>query len=203
MRTIYSILYINLNTTLNERVSIGVLVSNGLKNYFKYSTEKLSAFKSILNNERYGLVKNYLRSIEREIGFNDIKTSSQLFGNREFKNDWVNESYLTYLSKYSNNIVQFSLPKTIDVELNDINYKRIFEKYIFRYSEEIKFAPVFDVHSVVKTKLFPRIEKRVNLEKTLTSNDFVNLFAPKYIFYRWNRYFNSNWFKFSKYSLRL
>ncbi|WP_299672257.1 hypothetical protein [uncultured Polaribacter sp.] len=178
MKTIYSILYVNLNTTLNERVSIGVVVSNGIKNYFKYSIEKLSAFKGILNNERYGLIKNYLKSIEKQIGASSVNISSQLFEKKEFQNNWVNESYLTYLSKYSNNIVQFSLPKSIDVELNSNNFKRIFEKYIFRYSEEINVTPIFNVHSVVKTQLFPKIEKRVNLEKTLTSNDFENLFAP-------------------------
>jgi hypothetical protein len=178
MKTIYSILYVNLNTTLNERVSIGVVVSNGVKNYFKYSIDKLSAFKGLLSSERYGLIKNYLKSIEKQIGDSSVNVSNQLFEKKEFKNNWVNESYLTYLSKYSNNIVQFSLPKSIDVELNSNNFKRIFEKYIFRYSEEINVTPIFNVHSVVKTQLFPKIEKRVNLEKTLTSNDFDNLFAP-------------------------
>lgn len=178
MKTIYSILYVNLNTTLEERVSIGVVVSNGIKNYFKYSTDKLSAFKGLLNTERYGLIKNYLKSIEKQIGDSNVSITSPLFEKKEFQNNWVNKSYLTYLSKYSNNIVQFSLPKSIDVELNSNNFKRIFEKYIFRYSEEINVTPIFNVHSVVKTQLFPKIEKRVNLEKTLTSGDFDNLFAP-------------------------
>ena len=79
MKTIYSILYVNLNTTLNERVSIGVLVSNGLKSYFKFSSDKLSAFKGILNNERYGLVKSYLKSIDKEIVSDDIVESNKLF----------------------------------------------------------------------------------------------------------------------------
>ncbi|UAM98372.1 hypothetical protein K8354_00665 [Polaribacter litorisediminis] len=178
MKTIYSILYVNLNTTLNERVSIGLVVTNGIKNYFKFSADKLLALKGLLNNERHGLIKNYLKSIEKEIGHFNENNSSQLFEKKEFRHNWVNESYLTYLSKYSNNIVQFSLPKSIDVELNSNNFKRIFEKYIFKYSEEIKVTPIFNVHSVVKKQLFPKIEKRVNLEKTLTSNDFDNLFAP-------------------------
>lgn len=178
MKTIYSILYVNLNTTLNERVSVGVLVSNGLKNYFKFSSDKLSAFKGILNNERYGLVKSYLRSIEKEIVSYDNVDSHKLFTKRDFKNNWINEGYLFYLSRYSNNIIQFSEPKTIDVDLNDNTFKRIFEKYIFKFSEETKVESEYNVHSIVKKQLFPKIQERVNIEKTLTSHDFENLFAP-------------------------
>ena len=177
MRTIYSILYVTLNITLNERVSIGVLMTNGLEHYFKYSQEKLLAFKNILDSERYSLVKNYLKSVEREIGFN-IENSNQLFTKKEIKSDWINESYMTYLSKYSNNIIQFSVPKSIDIGLNSDNFRRVFEKYIFQYSEKVKEIIESDVHFKVKQNLFPKIEKRVNLEMTLTSNDFENLFAP-------------------------
>lgn len=178
MKTIYSILYVNLNTTLNERVSIGVLVTNGLKNYFKFSSDKLSAFKGILNNERYGLVKSYLKSIDKEIVSDDVIDSNKSFIKRDYKIDWVNESYLVYLSKYSNNIIQFSEPKAIDIDLNDNTFKKIFEKYIFKFSEDINVASEFNVHSIVKKQLFPKIQKRVNIEKTLTSDDFENLFAP-------------------------
>lgn len=177
MKTLYSILYVTLNTTLNERVSIGVLMSNGFENYFKYSHEKLTAFKNILDSERYNVVKNYLKSLEREIGFS-LENSNQLFTKRELKNDWINEGYITYLSKYSNNIIQFSTPKSIDIDLNSDNFRRVFEKYIFKYTEEVDEIIEFNVYSKVKQDLFPKIESRVNIEMTLTSNDFENLFAP-------------------------
>jgi len=174
MKTIYSILYVTLNTTLNERVSVGMLMSDGFEHYFKFSSEKLTAFKGILNNERFSIVKNYLKSVEKDICFKP----HQLFTQKELKNDWINEGYISYLSKYSNNIIQFSAPKTIDIDLNTDNFKRVFEKYIFRYTEEIDEIIEFNVYSKVKENLFPKIENRVNLELTLTSNDFENLFAP-------------------------
>jgi len=174
MKTIYSILYVTLNTTLNERVSVGMLMSDGFEHYFKFSSEKLTAFKGILNNERFNIVKNYLKSVEKDICFKP----HQLFTQKELKNDWINEGYISYLSKYSNNIIQFSAPKTIDIDLNTDNFKRVFEKYIFRYTEEIDEIIEFNVYSKVKENLFPKIENRVNLELTLTSNDFENLFAP-------------------------
>ncbi|SFW77242.1 hypothetical protein SAMN02927921_04206 [Sinomicrobium oceani] len=177
MRTIYSILYVNLNAALNERVSIGLLVSNGSKNYFKFSSDKLLALKGILSDERYRLIKSYLKSIEKDLG-KAAADANKLISERDFKNDWINERYLGYLSKYSNNIIQFSEPKVIDINLEDNTFKRIFEKYIFKYAEETNIAPAFNVHAIVKKKLFPKIAERVNIEKTLTSTDFENLFAP-------------------------
>ncbi|MCV9928908.1 hypothetical protein OIU83_14650 [Flavobacterium sp. LS1R49] len=174
MKTIYSILYVTLNAALNERVSVGILMSNSFEHYFKFSSEKLGALKGILNSERYNLVKNYLKSIEKEICLN----SNQLFSERELKNNWINEGYIIYLSKYSNNIVQFSAPKPIDVDLNIDTFKRIFEKYIFRYTEEVNETIGLNIYSKVKQDLFPKIEDRVNLEMILTSNNFENLFAP-------------------------
>lgn len=177
MKTIYSILYVTLNTTLNERISIGVLMSNGFEHKFKYSQEKLNAFKSIINNEKFHVVKNYLKSIENEFLYNN-DNSNRLFENKDFKGNWVSEGYLSYLSRYSNNIIQFSSPKVIDVELNSDNFRRVFEKYIFKYSEEIQEIVSLDIHHKVKQNLFPKIENKVNLELSLTSNDFENLFAP-------------------------
>lgn len=39
MKTIYTILYITLNTALKEKVSIGLLLSNGKDHIFKYSLD--------------------------------------------------------------------------------------------------------------------------------------------------------------------
>ncbi len=174
MKTIYSILYVTINATLNERISVGVLMTNGIEHYFKYSSEKLLAIKGILEDERYNIVKTYLKSIEKEIGFEE----TQFFNKSNIKTNWVNEGYLSYLSQYSNNIIQFSSPKNIDVELNLLNFRRVFEKYVFKIFEEKDEMETVNIHDIVKIKLFPKIASKVNLEKMITSNDFENLFAP-------------------------
>jgi len=177
MKTIYSILYVTFNAALNERVGIGMVMSNGLDHQFKYSPDKLAIVKHILDEERYLIVKSYLRSIERDIS-NEKGQEEQLLFGQTFKNSWVNEGYINYLSQYSNNIIQFSSPKVIDVELNDANFKRVFEKYIFKYGGEDDLIPKADVYGRVQQELFPKIKDRVNLNRTLTSHDFGNLFTP-------------------------
>ncbi|CAA7386743.1 hypothetical protein [Chryseobacterium fistulae] len=177
MKTIYSILYIPLNATLGERLSIGILMTNGKDYYFKYSLDKLNAIKGIINTEKIHIIKSYLRALEKEVNFED---DSVLF-HKELVNlsNWVNETYLSYLSKYSNNIIQFSNPKIIDIDLNENNFRRLFEKYVYKFDiglkEDEKNVNVLDT---VKKYLYPIIEKNVNIDITLTSLNFKNLFAP-------------------------
>lgn len=58
------------------------------------------------------------------------------------------------------------------------SFKRVFEKYIFRYADEIHETSTVDVYTRVRQELFPKIKDRVNLTPTLTSEDFEYLFTP-------------------------
>lgn len=178
MRTIFSILYIPISATLDEKVSIGLLMSNGEHHLFKYSHQKLHAIKGLLSNESYLILKTYLKSLEKEINVTEEREDKLFTVEISSKAKWVNHSYISYLSKYSNNLLQFSEPKFIDVNLTNDNYRRIFEKYIFEYEESVNFDNVHTIYENVKTKLYPKIDGKVNIDRTLTSDDFSNLFAP-------------------------
>lgn len=178
MKTLFSILYVPISATLDEKVSIGLLMFNGEQHFFKYSTSKLLAIKGLLDSESNTILKTYLRTLEKEIN-NDAENVDELFSlDNTLKANWVNSSYISYLSKYSNNLIQFSEAKTIDIELSSSNFKRIFEKYIFQYDEATVIDDSFDIYNKVKTKLYPNIIGKVNVDRTITPNDFKNLIAP-------------------------
>lgn len=177
MKTIYSILYVTLNTALNEKVSIGLLMFDGEYDMFRYSTDKLLALKGIIEPERYNLIKGYLRSLENDINSETDKT--RLFENEALKKNWVSEGYISYLSRYSNNLIQFSEPKAIDIIYTPENFKRLFEKYIYVFDQQIAaIITEQDVVKKVRQLLYPKITNRVNLDKSLDSTHFENLFAP-------------------------
>lgn len=176
MKTIYSILYVTLNTALNEKVSIGLLMSDGKYDRFRFSTDKLLALKGIIEPERYNLVKGYLKSLESDI--NVAGDEKVVFENKALKNNWVNEGYISYLSRYSNNLIQFSEPKTIDILFSPENYKRIYEKYIYAFDQKIEEVFVESIFTKVKQELYPKITNRVNLDFSLDSSHFENLFVP-------------------------
>ncbi|MCC7454468.1 MAG: hypothetical protein IT222_09905, partial [Crocinitomix sp.] len=120
----------------------------------------------------------YLKSLEKEINV-VIDSEKELFSiDVSSKAKWISNSYISYLSRYSNNLLQFSEPKFMDVPLTDITFKKVFEKYIFQYDEAITSRVQASVFEKVKTTLYPSIEGKVNIDRTLTSLDFENLFAP-------------------------
>ena len=174
MRSFYSILYITLNAALNEKIGIGLVMSNKNDSLFHFSRDKLSVFKSLMGVNQYYLIHNYLLAIKKDFKdgsagplFKDVKSA-----------DWVSESYISYLSKYSNNSIQFSTPKSIAIDFNNSNFKRLFEKYIYPFDEVVEPIPEFDIRAMVKRKLFQKIEEKVNLEIELTSEHLKNLITP-------------------------
>jgi hypothetical protein len=176
MKTIYSVLYITLNTALNEKVSIGLIMSNGAQHIFKHSGQKLLALKGLVSLEKYNFAKSYLKSLETDINTSDQKIG--LFNDALSKKEWVSEKYINYLANYANNLIQFSESKTIDIAFNTANFKKLFEKYIHVFEEEMLFTTEESIYEKVKTKLYPKIDKRVNLDMTLNATHFENLFAP-------------------------
>lgn len=178
MKTLFSILYVPISATLDEKVSIGLVMSNGDHQIFKYSQSKLFAIKGLLDNESNNILKSYLKSLEKEINV-VTESGKELFSiDIPSKAKWVSNSYISYLSKYSNNLLQFSEPKFIDVPLTELTFRKVFEKYIFQYEEQITSRLSTNVFEKVRTKLYPNIEGKVNIDRTLTSLDFENLFAP-------------------------
>lgn len=177
MKTIYAILYVNLNTALQERISIGIVMTNGEDYFFSYSQSKLQMIKSLLGNEKYTLARRYFKSLSKE--FKAKKTELlPMFTSIEVKGNWVNESYLSYLSKYGNNIVLFSEPKVIDIECTQENFKRIFEKYIYTLEAEEQVEEQVSIQQTVREELYPEIKDNVNLDRLLTPEDFKKLIVP-------------------------
>jgi hypothetical protein len=178
MKTLFSILYVPISATLDEKVSIGLVMSNGDHQFFKYSQPKLTAIKGLLDTESNNILKSYLKSLDKEI--NVVRNSrKELFSiDIPSKATWVSNSYISYLSKYSNNLLQFSEPKFMDILLSEETFRKVFEKYIFQYDEPIISQSSTTIFEKVRTRLYPNIEGKVNIDRTLTSSDFENLFAP-------------------------
>lgn len=175
MKTIYSILYLTLNASLNERVSIGIVMADNNRFKFRYSLHKLKLLKDILSKDSYNLTSSYLKSLETD--FNQKDNTHVLFDNNHLP-IWATENSLDYLSRYANNIIQFSSPTIIDIPFNNENFIRLFEKYVFPIHEKQIITKENKIFKQVETKLYPKIEKHVNLKVTLDNTVFKELISP-------------------------
>ncbi len=150
-------------------------MTDGTEIYFKYSASKLNAIKNILSHDKLQMVKSFLRNLDKDVNRAD---PAVLFAKEMADHSrWANAAYLSYLSRYSNNVVQFSAPKEIDLPADESNFRWLFEKYVFKFDEAVEEDREFDITSRVKKCLYPAIAKNVNIDITLDSNDLQNLFA--------------------------
>lgn len=108
----YSIVYGLLNVETTERLSVGILYVVDGKTSFKYSTKKMSALKLLMDNTEY----TFFDKIVRNMGDN-LKSTTP---------DRIN-----YLSRYSNNMIQFSPLQTIDLEPSKDNQDWVFKTYVY------------------------------------------------------------------------
>ncbi len=179
MNTFYSILYVPIRPSLDEKVSIGLFLRHDYDVFFKYSSSKLNIIKQLIPSSAFGLLKAYLKNMESNIiGLDNIPEIGKLQFLDESSHRFLEESYFCYLSEYSNNLISFSLPKAINVDFNRQVFEKLFEKYVFKMDSLEPDSQQLSVQDKVKESLFPKIIKHVNLERHLTSNEIPNLFAP-------------------------
>jgi len=178
MNTFFSIIYLTLNASLKERISVGMIMSNGKDVKFKISNTKLSIVKQLIPNQNYNFLKSYFKNLDKELIL-ELENSSILDLSTEKTNNWINEKYFSYLHRYSNNIVEFSEPKKINISLDEITFHNMYVKYVF--GSDLQLIPSKskdDIVRIVKDKLYSRIKSKVNLDATVKPNDFKELISP-------------------------
>jgi hypothetical protein len=177
MKTFFSIIYLTLNANLKERISVGMIMSNGEKSLFRFSNNKLGIIKNLIPPQNYTFLKTYFKNLDGELNY-DFENNLELDLRRETTNQWINEKYFGYLSRYSNNLIQFSQPKSIEISLNSEDFEKLFHKYIFEKDDESTAYRPNDFLHLVKTKLYSKIEAKVNIDAVVNPDDFKELIAP-------------------------
>jgi hypothetical protein len=131
MKTFFSILSVPIRQESDEKIAVALLLSDGVISKFDYSLNKLKVVKELVKESRYKFIKNYLKSIEK-INFRIEKNEGELNfpENIAIQQSAVNEQYIGYLSDYDNNVITFRKPVKIDLDVNDVNFERLFEKYV-------------------------------------------------------------------------
>ncbi|TAD96747.1 MAG: hypothetical protein EAZ97_13535 [Bacteroidetes bacterium] len=172
MKTFFSIIYLTFNANLNEKISIGLFMSNGQDTFFKVSNRKLNIVKELMPNSKFNVLKSYFKSLNQHI----LNANAEPKIEQTYSQNWINESYFSYLSRYSNNLVSFSEPTKIEIELNENSFKSIFNKYVFSF-DDLTLQKNEDI-TKVKTKFYAQIKNRVNLNARISPDNFTELVSP-------------------------
>lgn len=178
MKTFFSIMYLTLNASLNEKISIGIIMANGEDVKFKISDTKLGIVKQLIPIQNYSFLKSYFKNLNTDLNL-EFDNNDLLNIKKDIPQNWVNEKYFSYLHRYSNNIVKFSEPRAIDINFDDTTFLKLYESYVFNNDEEIiSKKSKEDIVKIVRTKLYSKIKTKVNLDVDVKPSDFKELISP-------------------------
>lgn len=178
MTTHYTILTVQIRPEIQERISIGFALFDDNQVFFKYSKHKLSVAKSLLSVGAYKLLNDAIRNIESSAINQKSKEKEFELTNFGKKNkEIISVEYLNYLSRYNTNLLTFSSPKKIDVDVNNETFILLFKKYVddIAESKKIKYDNIIEVF---KRENIVRLKRYYNIEKQLSSDDIKGLIAP-------------------------
>lgn len=172
-----TILKVPVSSYSKEFLALGLFASDGRDAFFKVSRHKMGILKNLLSEDSFHLLESKMKMMKRDFK-NSIETDSISF---DTSHTLWSQNHLEYLSKYSNNVLQFDKPQAIDLALNEDVFDRLFERYVSAH------APTKREHktrfkTVLRNKLKPQIDDRVTWDAVIDKNRVHNLIFPKITF---------------------
>lgn len=181
MATQYSILSVIIRPEIQEKISVGLLFFDPAEIYFSYSQNKLNACKSLLPDSSFKMLKDILENIEKKIEAENAtysgKRGFKIFQNKVFDNTF-SASYISYLSRYSNNLIAFTNPKEIYIDLNTANFKKLFTTFvddIIEFTQTPHRTRPFDL---ITSQYGNKIKEHYDINKEVTPEQVKNLITP-------------------------
>jgi len=176
MKTFYSILYCTIRPNVDERVSIGLFIGNENTCKFQFSAEKLTVIKGLFSESAFGMLKVSLKSLQKLS--QECETD---FFNTDREASALKEQYFSYLSKYANNLITYSAPKAIDIDLDQSIYNKLFEKFIFQLPESIENTFTSIVRA--RKRLTKSLAGHVNFDAEIDNSIVPGLLVPAKVWF--------------------
>jgi hypothetical protein len=171
MNSFYSILTVPIRPSSQEQLTIGLLLVDDRNLLFKFSARKLEFIKKLLPENSFNLLKSYIFGLAEKLTSEDERMRIK-FSKTEF---------VSYLSNYNSNLLTFSKPTPIELDVTDESFRKLFEKFIFQYEVDITqdvLKESVTLKERLKLNLYPKIKERVNLNQTITVKEVPNLLVP-------------------------
>jgi hypothetical protein len=170
MKSHYTILSAVVRPEIQEKISIGLLLVSADEIFFSFSKNKISAVRTLIDPSLYKYLNETIRQIDSAVSSENLKKES-LFANQGH-NIQFSSSYLSYMNKYSNNLINFSQPVEIDLSTTNDLYDFLFKKYIDASGSANKKSKTVDM---VKDEFYPKVKDYYNINKDISPNDIPNL----------------------------
>ena len=136
MSTYFTILSAIIRPEISEKISLGLLVVTPSNIFLKVSKTKISVTKDLLREHAHLAVKNEIQAIQEAVEA-EIKSTSDSKEGKQADNllfsdsrSIIKESYISYLSDYKYNMVSFSKPQKLSLDVDRDLFDKLYEKYV-------------------------------------------------------------------------
>ncbi|WEK36021.1 MAG: hypothetical protein P0Y53_00785 [Candidatus Pseudobacter hemicellulosilyticus] len=180
MGTQYSILSVLIRPEIQEKISIGLLLFNEDQVYFAFSKNKQKAARKLVHLSANKMLNDILVNIEQKLegesSENAQKRGFKIFKKRMFESTF-SASYISYLSKYSNNTVSFSSPKSINLDISFQNFEKLFERYVDELINEVEENERLKPFDIIQNRFGAKIIQHFDVNKMITPDTVPNLIS--------------------------
>jgi hypothetical protein len=128
MKSHYTILSAVVRPEIQEKISIGLLLVSTSGLYFSCSKNKLAVVRSLIDNSLFRFLNDTIRQIDLAIE-TEAANKGTIFTSSDHHAQF-SEGYLSYMNRYSNNLISFSSPVQIEMEADQKLFNFLFSKYI-------------------------------------------------------------------------
>lgn len=171
MKSFYSILTVPIRPSSQEQLNIGLLLVDERNLLFKFSAKKLDFIKKLIPESSFNLLRSYVFGLADKFSGNDEVMRSK----------FIKTEFVSYLSNYNSNLLTFSKPTPIELEVTDQNFQKLFEKFVFLFEMDLMQISVKESPTMkeqLTLSLYSKIKERVNLNKTITTKELPTLLVP-------------------------
>jgi hypothetical protein len=170
MKSHYTIISAVVRPEIQEKISIGLLLVSATGLHFSCSKNKLTVVRSLIDKSLYRFLNDTIRQIDLAIEA-EIANKGTIFTSSDHPVQF-SEGYLSYMNRYSNNLISFSSPVQIEMEADQKLFDFLFSKYIDATEAAPKRTKSVEV---IKSEFLPKVNTHFNIERELTRNDIPDL----------------------------
>lgn len=159
MKSHYSIISAAVRPEIDEKLTIGLLLVSSNEVYFEYSKNKLLTVKTLIESSLYKYLTETIRQIEKSVELEASKKGTIL--EADSIHNQFSEGYISYMNRYSNNLLNFSSPIQIDMPVNATLFDFLYKKYVDSVGIiQKKVKPV----KQIKEEFYPSVKDYYNTE---------------------------------------
>jgi len=169
MTSYYTIIYAVIRHEIDEKISIGLILSDGEKVKVRFSKEKKRLVRRVIHKALFENINYTIESIEKSAYELNLEITSLSF---TLPNNIFSKEYLEYLNVYNNDVIGYSKPIQIDLALSDDLLDSLYQEYIDNSKPVVKVQNEFIFSDYIKERK-EQLSVYYNVDSNLLLNSSV------------------------------